>query len=164
MLIRLYYMNPILPLILLGAVAGLAGAFTMNFLMRMIGAFYGRKVNMILVLGSFFTRKMENAHSLGTKIHASLGILFGIIYFLAFYLVKALTFPHAIFYGGSFGFFHGLIASYILMFYAMERHPVEEYRKGTLIEGFLHLTGHMVFGAVVGLIGALSGQILDFNP
>ncbi|MDP4878662.1 MAG: hypothetical protein NWR36_02155 [Opitutales bacterium] len=55
----------------------------------------------------------------------------------------------------GFGFFHGLITSYGLMFYACERHPIEEYRKATLEEGLLHLVGHVIFGGVAGLLGGL---------
>ena len=43
--------------------------------------------------------------------------------------------------GIGFGFFHGLIVSYGLMFYASERHPIETYKKATLEEGLLHFVG-----------------------
>ncbi len=67
----------------------------------------------------------------------------------------ALVFPYAIFLGIGFGFFHGLVMSYGLMFYASENHPIEKYRKATLEEGLLHLVGHIIFGGVAGLLGAL---------
>jgi hypothetical protein len=75
-------------------------------------------------------------------------------------VMGAIVFPYAIFLGMGFGFFHGLIMSYLLMFYASEKHPIEEYRKATLEAGLLHLVGHVIFGAVAGLIGALASFAL----
>jgi hypothetical protein len=145
----------ILPTILLGAVSGLIGAFAMNLFMRAISTAFSKRVDMVRALGSYFTGKLENAGNIGTAIHSLAGIVFGIIYFLIFNAMNALIFPYALFLGLGFGFFHGLITSYGLMFYASERHPIEEYRKATLEEGLLHLVGHIIFGGVAGLIGGL---------
>ena len=71
------------------------------------------------------------------------------------HLMGALIFPYAIFVGIGFGFFHGLVMSYVLMFYASEKHPIETYRNATIEEGVLHLVGHIIFGIVVGLMGTL---------
>lgn len=145
----------ILPTILLGAICGLIGAFVMNQFMRTVSAAYSKRVDMTRALGSYFTGKLENANSVGTAIHSVAGIVFGVIYFCIMDLMGALNFPFAIFLGIGFGFFHGLISSYALMFYASERHPIEEYRKATLEEGMLHMIGHLIFGAVTGLLGGL---------
>jgi hypothetical protein len=72
----------------------------------------------------------------------------------------ALVFPYAIFLGIGYGFFHGLIMSYILMFFASARHPVEAYRKATLEEGLLHLVGHIIFGGVAGALGSLISLVI----
>jgi hypothetical protein len=77
------------------------------------------------------------------------------LYFLIMHAMRALIFPYALFLGIGFGFFHGLVTSYALMFYASERHPIEEYRKATLEQGLLHLVGHIIFGGIAGLIGGL---------
>lgn len=145
----------ILPTILLGAICGLIGAFAMNLFMRQVSSAYSKRVDMLRALGSFFTGKLENSARVGTMIHSAAGILFGIIYFLIMNLMGALNFPFAIFLGVGFGFFHGLVTSYVLMFAASERHPIKEYRKATLEEGMLHLIGHIIFGGVAGLLGAL---------
>ncbi|HAV12475.1 MAG TPA: hypothetical protein DCX06_03110 [Opitutae bacterium] len=145
----------ILPTLVLGAICGLIGAFAMNLFMRQVSSAYSKRVDMIRALGSFFTGKLENSAGIGTMIHSIAGILFGIIYFLIMNLMGALSFPFAIFLGIGFGFFHGLITSYGLMFYASERHPIKEYKKATLEEGMLHLIGHIIFGAVTGILGAL---------
>ncbi len=145
----------ILTVIILGAVCGLIGAFSMNLFMRSVSATFSQRVDMIRALGSYFTGKTENASALGTLIHAVAGILFGIVYFLIMHAMHALTLPYTLFLGVGFGFFHGLVMSYALMFYASERHPIEEYRKATLEQGLLHLVGHLIYGAVAGLIGGL---------
>lgn len=141
--------------LLLGAVSGLIGAFAMTGFMLKVSSTYSRRIDMVEALGSFFTKKSEGARELGKKIHALSGLSFGMLYFIGMYLMGALTFPYSIFLGIGFGFFHGLIMSYVLMFYASERHPIEEYRKATMEEGVMHLAGHIIFGTVVGLAGAL---------
>jgi hypothetical protein len=145
----------IFTVIILGALCGLIGAFSMNLFMRSVSASFSQRVDMIRALGSYFTGTTEKANGLGTLIHAIAGILFGILYFLIMHSMNALVLPYALFLGIAFGFFHGLIMSYALMFYASERHPIEEYRKATLEQGLLHLVGHIIYGAIVGLIGGL---------
>ncbi len=141
-------------ILLLGATSGLVGAFAMTEFMLKVSSAHSKRVDMLKALGSFFTRKSEGAQELGKKIHALSGLFFGILYFVTMYLIGGLTFPYAIFLGIGFGFFHGLIMSYVLMFYASEKHPIKEYRDATLEEGLLHLVGHIIFGAVVGLMAA----------
>ena len=141
--------------IILGAVCGLIGAFAMNLFMRTVSNAYSKRVDMVIALGSFFTGTTDNAATLGTLIHSIAGIVFGVRYFLIMNAMNSLIFPYALFLGIGFGFFHGLIMSYCLMFIACERHPIEAYRKATLEEGLLHLVGHIIFGGVAGLIGGL---------
>lgn len=150
----------IITVIILGAVCGLIGAFAMNLFMRSVSAAFSERVDMVIALGSYFTGKIENAATFGTLIHSVAGIAFGIIYFLIMNAMSALIFPYALFLGIGFGFFHGLIMSYGLMFYASERHPIKTYRKATLEEGMLHLIGHIIFGGVAGFIGGLIASVL----
>lgn len=144
-----------LSVIILGAICGLVGAFAMNLFMRSVSRAFDRRADMVRALGSFFTGKLENAAMVGTLIHSIAGVVFGMIYFAIMNVMGALTFPYALFLGLGFGFFHGLVTSYVLMFYASERHPVEDYRKATMQEGVLHLLGHIIFGGVAGLLGGL---------
>lgn len=139
----------------LGAVSGLVGAFAMTSFMSKVSSAYSKRVDMIRALGSYFTGKTEGADELGKRIHIVSGLCFGALYFAGMQLMGALAFPYTIFLGIGFGFFHGLIMSYALMFYASEKHPIESYRNATLEEGLLHLVGHIIFGTVVGLMGAL---------
>ncbi len=141
--------------IILGAICGLIGSFAMNLFMRTVSHAYSQRVDMVIALGSFFTGTVDRAAILGTLIHSIAGIVFGILYFLLMNAMHSLSFPSAVFLGLGFGFFHGLIMSYCLMFIASERHPIEAYRKATLEQGLLHLVGHMIFGGVAGFIGGL---------
>lgn len=140
---------------ILGAISGLLGAFAMTAFMKAVSSTFSKRVDMVRALGSFFTGRLDNAEIPGRLIHAGSGLIFGVIYILTLQLMDALNFPAAIFLGIAFGFFHGLLMSYILMFAASERHPIEAYRKATLEEGLLHLVGHIIFGFVVGVAGAL---------
>jgi uncharacterized membrane protein YvlD (DUF360 family) len=142
-------------IIILGGVCGLIGSFAMNLFMRTVSHAYSQRVDMVIALGSFFTGTVDRAAILGTLIHSIAGIVFGILYFLLMNVMNSLSFPSAVFLGLGFGFFHGLIMSYCLMFIASERHPIEAYRKATLEQGLLHLVGHMIFGGVAGLLGGL---------
>jgi len=141
--------------LLLGAICGLVGAFTMTCFMSQVSSTFSKRVDMARALGSYFTGKAEGSGGLGRLIHSVSGVIFGMIYFAIMEAMGALVFPYALFLGIGFGFFHGLIMSYMLMFYASERHPVEAYRNATLEEGLLHLVGHIIFGAVAGLLGGL---------
>ncbi len=145
----------IITVIVLGVICGLIGAFAMNLFMRTVSSAYSKRVDMVIALGSFFTGTTDNAATLGTLIHSIAGIIFGVLYFLIMNAMNGLIAPYSIFLGLGFGFFHGLIMSYCLMFIASERHPIEAYRKATLEEGLLHLVGHIIFGGVAGLIGGL---------
>ena len=123
--------------------------------MSAVSAAFSKRVDMARALGSYFTGKAEGSGGLGRLIHSVSGLIFGMIYFAIMQMMGALVFPYPIFLGIGFGFFHGLVMSYGLMFYASERHPIEEYRKATLEEGLLHLVGHIIFGGVAGLLGSL---------
>ena len=127
----------------------------MTAFMGAVSQAFSRRVDMVRALGSYFTGKVDGSAALGRTIHSFSGVIFGMIYFAIMQAMGALVFPYALFLGIGFGFFHGLIMSYMLMFYASERHPIEEYRKATLEEGLLHLLGHIIFGGVAGLLGGL---------
>lgn len=142
-------------LVVNGVVSGLVAAIRMNLFMRAVGRSFGRSADMVRALGSFFTGKLENASSLGTAIHLVAGAFFGIFYLVIIESIGALSFPPALFLGMGIGFVHGLVMSYVLMIYASERHPLEEYRKATMQEGALHLFGHVLFGGLIGLLGGL---------
>ena len=141
---------PYLETTLCGLLAGATGALLMNLLLRWISASFAEPVNMIEVLGSFFTGSRENAIRLGTGIHLIAGAAFGTLYAWILTRIGATTVPTALFAGAGLGFFHGLLAAYGLMVFVGERHPVPAFRKATLSVGILYLIAHTVYGAFVG--------------
>jgi len=147
--------------VILGSVGGLAGAFAMNGFMRAVSAKFGKKVDMTEALGSFITGRLDNAKPVGSCVHGASGIVFGIVYCLLFAAMGAAHFPYSFFVGIAFGFFHGLLVSYGLMFLVSEQHPIQRFRRVTLETGLLHLVGHIIFGGVVGLVGALLSQAFN---
>ncbi|MFU8848645.1 MAG: hypothetical protein ACNA77_08005 [Opitutales bacterium] len=142
-------------ILLLGALSGLVGAFAMTAFMAAVSSAFSKRVDMVRALGSYFTGQLEGSLWLGRLIHAGSGLIFGALYLWIMQAMNALQFPYPIFLGIGFGFFHGLLMSYALMIFASERHPIEDYRKATLEEGLLHIVGHVIFGAVVGLVAGL---------
>jgi hypothetical protein len=142
-------------ILFLGALSGLVGAFAMTTFMGAVSNAFSQRVDMVRALGSYFTGRLEGSLWLGRLIHAISGLIFGALYLFIMQWMDALTFPFPIFLGIAFGFFHGLIMSYVLMIFASERHPIEDYRNATLEEGLLHLVGHVIFGGVVGLMAGL---------
>lgn len=149
----------LLLLIISGCSCGLLAAIVMNIFMRGVGRSFGRSADMVRALGSYFTGKLENASRTGTAIHLVAGAFFGIIYFVIIDSLGALALPHALFLGMGIGVVHGLLTSYVLMIYASERHPLEDFRKATLQEGALHFFGHIIFGGIVGLLGGLVAML-----
>jgi hypothetical protein len=147
--------TPLIPLLFCGGLAGMAGAFAMNFFMRAVSAQFSRRVDMVRALGSLVTGKLEGAQRVGTTIHTLSGLFFGAVYFVLFALIGFEAAPRSALLGLGFGFLHGLVVSYGLMFVVSEKHPVEAYRQATLSVGLLHLLGHMLYGLVTGIIGGL---------
>ncbi|MGB0743005.1 MAG: hypothetical protein ACPGSB_00630 [Opitutales bacterium] len=148
----------LLTVIIAGLIAGLLSAAGMNMFMRAVGRNFGRSADMVRALGSYFTGRMKGATATGTTIHLVAGAFFGIFYLAIIHAVGALAFPQALFLGLGIGFVHGLVMSYVLMIFASERHPLEDYRKATMQEGVLHLFGHVLFGGLVGLLGGLAAM------
>lgn len=135
---------------------GAVGALLMTSAMRAISRLgKGDEVNMVLAIGSFFSGSKDHANRTGTLIHLISGTLFGLIYGLALLAIGMIDLPQVLFIGIGFGFIHGLLMAYALMIYFAERHPLDEFRSAPLIVGVIHLVGHLVFGASVGLIAGL---------
>jgi hypothetical protein len=79
-------------------------------------------------------------------------VLFGIIYTLLMLRLELTAWPHAFFAGAGFGFFHGLVVSLGLVWIVADNHPLDEFRQATPLVFLSHFAGHVVFGAVVGLV------------
>lgn len=129
----------------------------MNLFMRKIGSSFGQEVDMVRELGSFNTGSMEGALLRGTLIHVFFGVIFGMAYLATWQALGLidLALVQTAFLGLGFGFLHGMVFSYMLMFLVRERHPIEQYRQVTLQTGIIHLIGHMMYGFAVGIIAHL---------
>ena len=149
----------VIGIIMAGIISGVFGALVMNFFLRWVSASFKEPVNMVKVLGSYVSGSNEHSVRTGTLIHISLGAAFGVAYAFALSLLHADRFPVALFTGFGFGFAHGLIVSYGLMFLMGENHPISRYRKSTFSIGVLYLIAHVIYGGSVGLLIGLFHSI-----
>ena len=150
--------------VLTAVVAGILGGAAMIFsmwLMTRAGLFAGEwepppRRNMIVALGGLLTKSRESAMRVGLIAHAVSAIIFALIYALIMLWLHATSLRSTLFLGVGLGFFHGLIASLMLVWVVAEGHPFEEYGEAGLIVGLSHLVGHVAYGLVVGLVVGLS--------
>lgn len=141
-------------------IAGILGALSMSFFMQLVShKILHTPVNMIEALGSMVTRSLDKAMLVGIAIHLNSGVFFSFLYTALFMAMHCNGLPNTLFAGVGFGFFHGLLVSYVLMFYVAERHPIARYRHTTFQIGILHLFAHMIYGGVVGLVVGIPSQL-----
>lgn len=145
----------VIGILLTGVVAGIFGALVMNLFLRWVSASFEEPVNMVKVLGSYVSGAEANSLRTGSLLHLVLGAGFGVLYCSALVLLHADGLPVALFTGFGFGFAHGLIVSYGLMFLFDEKHPISRYRKSTFSVGVLYLIAHVIYGGSVGLLAGL---------
>jgi len=88
------------------------------------------------------------------------GVVFGMVYTLLLMAIAPGSVAGSLFICVGFGFFHGLIVSYMLMYYVAERHPVAKYRNAGMSVGIIHLIGHVLYGALVGFIVGFSDNLV----
>ncbi|MFA6959241.1 MAG: hypothetical protein WC205_00645 [Opitutaceae bacterium] len=132
--------------------AGLFGAGAMWAVMRLIERAGPPTGGMVVAVGSLLTRKRENAFSTGIWVYLFSAAVFGLIYTLLMVRLELTAWPHALFTGLGFGFFHGLVVSLGLVWIVSDNHPLEEFRQATPLVFVSHFAGHIVFGLVVGLV------------
>lgn len=135
--------------------AGLLGACAMRLAMQLIERAGPPTGGMVVALGSLFTRSRQNARSTGSWIYFGAAVVFGILYLVLMLRLELTAWPHAFFAGAGFGFFHGLVVSFGLTWVVSDNHPLAEFRKVTPVVFLSHFAGHIVFGAVVGLVIAI---------
>jgi hypothetical protein len=138
--------------LLAALVAGVLGGIAMEFVLRVIGASGWAKTNMLVALGSLFTRERDNAWRVGAVLHAVSAIGFALLYTLLMLKLGYTLLPFSMLLGAGVGFIHGLIVSLGLVWVVAERHPLEEYSEAGLAIGLSHLVGHVAYGMVVGIV------------
>lgn len=137
-------------------IAGLLGGAAMLTAMWLMTRGGLAKGNMVVALGGMITKSRENALRVGLIVHAISAIGFAMVYAMAMLWLGATEMPQALMIGVAAGFFHGLVVSLMLVWVVAEGHPFEEYNEAGLAVGLSHLAGHIVYGAVVGLVVGIS--------
>lgn len=136
--------------------AGLLGGLAMELAMWLIAKGGLAKGDMILALGSLLTKSRENAYRVGLIIHATAAIGFALVYTLLLFTLGYTELPLSLMLGLGVGVLHGLVVSLMLVWVVADRHPLEEFKEADLLVGLSHLAGHIVYGAVVGLVVGIS--------
>lgn len=138
----------LLTTLLAGVLAGVA----MEGVLWVVGTAGWAKADMIVALGSLFTKSRETAWRVGATLHVVAAIGFAMLYALAMLALGYTHLPAAMLVGAGIGFAHGLVVSLGLVWIVAEQHPLEEFNDAGLAIGLSHLLGHVVYGAVVGLV------------
>jgi hypothetical protein len=142
--------------LLTALVAGVLGGMAMEGVLWLIGRGGWAKADMIVALGSMFTKSRETAWRVGAWMHFAAAIGFAIGYTLLMHALGATQMPWSAALGVGAGFLHGLIVSLGLVWVVAEQHPLEEFNEAGLAIGLSHIVGHVVYGAVVGLVVGVS--------
>lgn len=133
-------------------VAGLLGGIAMEGVLWLIGRGGWAKADMVVALGSLFTKSRDTGRRLGMLLHAVAAIGFAIGYTLLMTALGYTAMPYSAALGAGVGFVHGLIVSLGLVWVVAEQHPLEEFNEAGLAIGLSHIIGHVVYGAVVGFV------------
>lgn len=133
-------------------VAGAAGGGAMLGAMALIDRSGVPGRNMVAALGSLFTRSRDGAVRVGGLMHAIAAVLSGLVYTELLLAFGMTSWPGAVFAGAGLGLFHGIVVSLALVWLVADAHPLEEFRQAGPAVFLEHLIGHLVFGAVVGLV------------
>lgn len=136
--------------------AGLLGAGAMWLAMRFIERAGPPTGGMVVAVGSLLTRSRNNALWTGIGVYLGSAVIFGLLYMVLMMRLQLTAWPHAFFAGAGFGFFHGLVVSLGLTWIVSDNHPLAEFREVTPLVFVSHFAGHVVFGAVVGLVIAIA--------
>jgi hypothetical protein len=142
--------------VLTALVAGVLGGLAMEGALWLIGRAGWAKADMIVALGSMFTKSRETAWRVGAILHIVSAIGFAIGYTLLMIALGATEMPWSAALGVGVGFLHGLIVSLSLVWVVAEQHPLGEFSEAGLAIGLSHIVGHVAYGAVVGLVVAIA--------
>src|SRR4051812_24024192 len=142
----------LLSFILTTIVAGVLGGIAMECVLWLLGRGGWAKADMIVALGSLFTKSRDTAWRVGALLHIVAAIGFAMAYMILMVELGYTTMPWSAMLGAGVGFLHGLIVSLGLVWVVAEQHPLQEFNEAGLAIGLSHILGHVVYGAVVGLV------------
>jgi uncharacterized membrane protein YagU involved in acid resistance len=143
-------------LLLTSLVAGVLGGLAMEVVLWLIGAAGWAKADMVVALGSLLTKSRANAWRVGALVHFISAVGFALGYVCLMLKLDYTHLPASMMFGAGIGFVHGLVVSLGLVWVVAERHPLEEFNEAGLAIGLSHIVGHVVYGAVVGVIVSLA--------
>ena len=137
-------------------IAGVLGGVVMEAVLWVIGRGGWAKADMIVALGSMFTKSRESAWRVGAMLHILSAIGFALGYTLLLHALGYTAMPWSAALGAGVGFLHGLIVSLGLVWVVAEQHPLEEFNEAGLAIGLSHIVGHVAYGIVVGFVVGVS--------
>jgi hypothetical protein len=150
--------------VILAIVAGLTGTVFMSLVMWFIHERGWANADMIRAVGSFVTKRYDNALLPGLLLHFAAGCIFAVFYV---YIMRATGITNwfvLMQIGLAIGTMHGAAMVFILMAMA-EKHPLEQFRTAGPAVGWAHVVGHMAYGTgvglAVGLIGPRIGELTN---
>ena len=143
--------------IIFTALAGVIGTAGMSIALWGISHTGIANASMIRAIGSLFTRSYEDSFGLGLTVHFIVGIIIAFVYIALISLLAPVSLAGTIAYGGMIGLAHGVAFGFLLVGAVAEHHPLEQFRKAGLEVAIAHLTGHVIYGVLVGTVVGLTG-------
>jgi hypothetical protein len=144
-------------LMLRGVVAGVVGTGGMTGILALIDRQGLANTRMEVAIGSIVTKSRTNATGVGLAIHFAAGICFAMLYTALFVVTGIHGIVNTTGIGLIAGFVHGFAMSFILVVLVAEHHPLPEFREAGFAVAVVHVVGHVIYGALVGLVFALTG-------
>jgi hypothetical protein len=142
--------------ILTALVGGIVGGLAMEGVLWLLGRGGWAKADMIVALGSMFTKSRDTAWRVGAMLHLVAAIGFALAYTLLMHSLGYTHMPWSAALGMGVGFLHGLIVSLGLVWVVAEQHPLEEFNEAGMAIGLSHILGHVVYGGIVGFVVGVS--------
>lgn len=142
--------------LLTALVAGALAGVAIEAVLWVVGTAGWAKANMVVALGSLFTRSRDTAFRVGIVLHSVAAIVFAVLYTLLMMKLGYTEMPASMMLGAGVGFVHGLIVSLGLVWVVAEQHPLAEFNEAGLAIGLSHILGHVVYGAIVGFVVGVS--------
>jgi hypothetical protein len=153
----------ILTFLLTTIVAGVLGGIAMEGVLWLVGRGGWAKADMVVALGSLFTKSRETAWRVGALIHSIAAIGFAMAYLLLMVALGSTALPWSMVLGVGVGFLHGLIVSLGLVWVVAEQHPLEEFNEAGMAIGLSHVLGHVFYGGMVGLVVGIATLSWQFK-
>jgi len=136
----------------LGISAGILATSLMTLFLWLLTFSGLTNADMVRAVGSIVTRTYRRSLGPGLAIHFVVGVIMAFIYLTVLsYLVPSSVITFVLI-GATFGLFHGLIVSVILVILVAEYHPLQRFRRAGFGVALAHVAAHVIYGLVIGLM------------